>query len=94
MLYIGYIGEQLSGRFSKHLYNIKNRLHNSELANHFHESHNINDELNVTILQDNITTAAARRCHEGKCICRLKTLAPHDLHAEIGDYATEMHNLY
>ena len=44
-LYFGQIGEQLSERFSKHCYDIKNRPDNSELAKHFHESHTINDHL-------------------------------------------------
>ena len=40
VLYIGHTGEQLSERFSKHRYDIKSRPDNSELAKHFHESHN------------------------------------------------------
>ena len=79
VLYTGHTGEQLSERFSKHRYDIKNRPDNSELAKHFHESHNLNDDLNVTILQNNIKTAAARRYLEDKWICKLKTLAPHGL---------------
>ena len=94
VLYIGHTGEQLAERFSKHRYDIKNRPDNSELAKHFHESHNLNNDLNVTILQNNIKTAAARRYHEDKWICKLKTLAPHGLNTEIGDYAKEMYNFY
>ena len=71
VLYIGHTGEQLSERFSKHRYDIKNRPDNSELAKHFHESHNLNNDLNVTILQNNIKTAIARRYHEDKWICKL-----------------------
>ena len=89
MLYIGQAGEQLSER-----YDIKNRPGNSELAKHFHESHNINDNLNVTILQNNIKTAAGRRYHEDKWICKLKTLAADGWNTEIGDYAKEMYNFY
>ena len=44
----GHTGGQLS--ILKHRYGIKNRPENSELAKHFHESHNINDNFNVTIL--------------------------------------------
>ena len=94
VLYIGHTGEQLSGCFSKHRYNIKNRPDNSELAKHFHESHNLSDYLNVTILENNIKTAAAQRYHEDKWICKLKTLAPNGLNTEIGDYAKEMYNFY
>ena len=48
----------------------------------------------VIILQNNIKTAAARRYHEDKWICKLKTLALHGLNTEIGDYAKEMYNFY
>ena len=92
VFYIRHTGEQVSERFSKHRYDIKNRPDKSELGKHFHESHNLNNDLNVTILQNNIKTAAARRYHEGKWICNLKTLAPHVLNTEIGDYAKEMYN--
>ena len=64
VLYIEYTGEQFLERFSKHRCDIKNRPDNSELAKHFHESHNLINDLNVTILQNNIKTAAARSCHE------------------------------
>ena len=66
VLYIGHTGEQLSERFSKHRYDIKNRPDNSKVAKHFHENHNLSDDLNVTILENNIKTAAARRYHEDK----------------------------
>ena len=92
VLYIGHKREQISELFFKHRYNIKNRPDNSKLVKHFYESHNINDNLNVTELQNNIKIAAARRYREGKWICRLKTLVPHDLNTETGDYAKEMYN--
>ena len=86
--------EHLSERFSRHRYDIKNRSDNSKLAKHFHECRNLIDDFNVTILQNNIKTAAARRYHEDKWICKLKTLAPHGLNTEIGDYAKEIYNFY
>ena len=73
---------------------IKNRPDNSELAKHFHENHNLSDDLYVTILENNIKTEAAQRYHEDKWICKLKTLAPNGLNTEIGDYAKEMYNFY
>ena len=94
VLYVGHTGEQLAERFSKHRCDIKNKPGNSELAKHFREIHNLNNDLNVTILQNNIKTAAAPRYHEDKWICKLKTLAPHDLNTEIGDYAKEMYSFY
>ena len=66
----------------------------SVLAKHFHESYNINNNLNVTVLKNNIKNAAARRYQEDKWICKLKTLAPHGWNTEIGDYAEEMYNFY
>ena len=66
VLYIGHTGEQLSERFSKRRYDIENRPDNSELAKHFHENYNLNDDLNVTILENNIKTAATQRYHEDK----------------------------
>ena len=68
VLYIGHTGGQLSERFSKHCYDIKNRPDNSKLAKNFRQSHIINNNLDVTILQNNIKTAAARRYHEEKWI--------------------------
>ena len=39
-------------------------------------------------------TAVARRNHEDKWICRLKTLASHGLNTEIGGYTKEMYYFY
>ena len=66
VLYIGHTGEQLSERFSNHRCDIQNRSDNSELAKHFQESHNLNNDRNVTILQKKIKTAAAPMYHEDK----------------------------
>ena len=59
VLYIEHTAEQLSERFSKHSYDIKNRPDNKELTKYFHERHNINDNLNVIILQNNVKTSDA-----------------------------------
>ena len=94
VLHIRHAGKQLSERFSKYRCDIKNRPDNRKLAKHFHESHSLIDDLNVSILRNNIKTAAARRYHENKWICKLKPLAPHGLNIEIDDYAKEMYNFY
>ena len=73
ILYIGHSGEQLSELFSKHRYDIKNKPDNSELAKHFHKSHSKSDNLNVTMSQSNIKTAATRSYHDGKWIFKLET---------------------
>ena len=74
--------------------NYKYRKKQKNKTKYFHENHNLSDHLNVTILENNIKTAAARRYHEDKWICKLKTLAPNGLNTEIGDYAKEMYNFY
>ena len=94
VLYIRHTGEQLWEGLFKHRYNIKNKSDISEPAKHFHESRNLSDDLNVTILQNSIKTAAPRRYHENKWIFKLKTLVPHGLNTEIGDFAKEMYNFY
>ena len=66
----------------------------ASLKKHFHESHNLNDDLDLSILQNNIKTTATRRYHQDKWICKLKTLAPHGLNTETSDYAKEMYNSY
>ena len=86
VLYIGHTGEQLSECSSKHCCNIKKWQNNTELAKHFYQIHKINDNFNVSILQNNIKTAAARMYHEDKRIYKLKNLAQHGLNTEIGDY--------
>ena len=49
----------------------------SEFEKHFHESRNMNDNLNVTILQNNIKTAAAQSIMETNRF--VKNLALHGL---------------
>ena len=85
MLHLGHTGEQLSEHLSKHRCDIKSRSDNSELAKHFRQNHKINDNRDVTILQNNIKTAAARRHREEKWVFRLKTLALYSLNNETGD---------
>ena len=46
------------------------------------------------MLQNNIKTAAARRHHENKWFSKRKTLTPHGLNTETGDYAKGMYNFY
>ena len=87
ILCIGSKWENLSECYSKLRYDKKNRPDNSKLGKHFHKIHIINDNLNVTILQNNIKTAAGLRYHEDEWIGKLKALAPHGLNTETGDNA-------
>ena len=72
VLYIDHTEEKLSECFSKHSVDIKNRPNNSEFAKHFYESHNTNDNLNITILQNNIKTAAAQNIMSTKEVLHLR----------------------
>lgn len=58
--HIGHAGKKLPQCLSKHRYNIKNRSDISELLN-MQDNHDINDNPNVTMLQNNIKNAAAQR---------------------------------
>ena len=93
-MYIGRTREQLSEHFSKHCNDIQNRSENTQFAKRFHQSRNVNDDLNATILQNNIRTSAAGRYPEDKLMCRLKTLAQYTLNTETDDYTKEIYNFY
>ena len=81
-------------RHTRDHYNINNRADNRELAKYLHESHNLNDDLNVSMLQNNRKAATRQMYHKVKLIHKLKTLVPHVLNTEIGDYTKEMCNFY
>ena len=78
--------------FFKHCYSIKNRWNNIKLANNFPKSHNINDNLNVTILKYNVRTEATLRYYEDNWFCTLKS--PDCLNTRVDDYAKEMCSIY
>ena len=82
-LYIRHTEEKFSERFSKHATKLKTG-----------HTKMINDNLNVTILSNNIKAAFARRYHEDKRICKLKTSALHGFNTQISDYTKEMYNFY
>ena len=68
-LHVGPLDENCQQRLFKcH----KNKLDKSKLTKNFHKSYSINDNLNVTILKNNIKTAGAWRYNEDKWIFRLK----------------------
>jgi len=50
-IYVGQTSETLATRFAKHRYDIKKRLSNSELAGHFHSTHDREKDLGVFIIQ-------------------------------------------
>ena len=73
LLYVGHTGETLATRFAKHLYDIKNRPKNSELAEHFHSGHNMAEDLDVTIVQKDLSNTSEREHMENRWMCRLQT---------------------
>ena len=92
LIYIGHTGEKLSERFSKHKYDVKKRPDNSELASHFHENHDFDRDLEISVLQIINTDALPMRVHyEDRWICALQTLQPTGLNTEINSYAKEMY---
>ena len=75
LLYVGHTGNDLANRFGKHRFDIKKRPDNSELAEHFHTGHALED-MEITILESGITLDEERELLEEKWICRLQTLQP------------------
>ena len=77
--------EKLSDRFSKHRYDIKKRPGNSELAEHFHNDHNIESDLGAVILQQlKDDNPHARACYEDRWICKLQSLQPNGMNLDVG----------
>ena len=92
-IYVGHTGESLATRFAKHRYDIAKRPNNSELAEHFGKDHKMNEDMDVVILQSDISNANARKRFEDKWICRLQTLKPSGMNQDHGKYAEEVFRL-
>ena len=92
-IYTGHTGESLNVRFSKHKYDFKKRPENSELAEHFHQNHDFKD-LELYILQTDITNVNERLHLEDKWMCRLQTQQPTGLNKEGGNYVKEMYTCW
>ena len=89
---IEHTAKKVLEHFSKHCYSIKKRWNNIKLANDFYKSHNINDNLNVTILKNNARTVATLGYYQDNWFCTLKS--PDGLNTRVGDYAKEMCSIY
>ena len=72
---------------------IAKRPHNNELAEHFHQNHDIDKDLDVVILEDNLYKSAERLFKENQWICRLQSLQPQGLNIDQGSYTKEMKSL-
>ena len=93
LLCVGHTGKSLANRFGKHRSDIKNRPGNSELAEHFHLGHTL-DDLEVCILQSGIASPEERELLEEKWICRLQTLHPTGINKKIKHFAKDMYTSY
>ena len=69
LIYVGHSSQKLSSRFNGHRSYINVKPKSCELAQHFHGSKdcNINKDLNVYILQDNVTGSRDRREYFEDC---------------------------
>ena len=72
---------------------IKYRPSNSELATHFNEDHS-DEDMVVMILESGIESKPERIRMEGKWICKLQTLQPSGMNADISSFGKEMYALY
>ena len=94
---IGQTGATLSSRFNRHRHDIKNRPDNSEIAEHFHENHDV-DDLRVMILQTGLSKSEEQReFYEDRWICRLQSLKEHNssgINKNKKFYAKEMYELF
>ena len=81
----------MSDRFSKHKYDIKNRPKQNELAAHCHKNHDIENDLEVSILDYRIPLLEHRKFLEDQYFCKLQTLQPNGMNIDIGPYAKEMY---
>ena len=95
--YIGQTGEKLQDRMSKHRYDIRKRPENSELAEHFHLNHDLNEPekyMEVFILQTGLLSEAEREHFEDRWICRLQALQPTGMNKEMHSYGIAMYNSF
>ena len=76
-------------RFAKHRYDFKKRPENSELADHFHNGHLL-DDLQLTILESGFASTKERERVEDKWMCCLLTMSPNGLNKDCGGYAKEL----
>ena len=84
----------MADRFSKHKYDINKRPQQNELAEHCHGTHDIQTDLEVSILDHGIPDAKQREFLEDIFICKLQTMPPHGLNVNIHSYAKEMYECW
>ena len=81
----------MSDRYAKHKSDIKNRPTNNDLAKHCHNNHDLEKDLEVSIIEHGIKDLEQRRRVEDKYICKLQTFGKTGINTELGAYAKEMY---
>ena len=95
-IYVGHTGKTMAERWSKHKYDIINRPDQNELSKHCRHNHNLEKDLEITILDYGYDRLDERERMEDKYICKLQTHQSNkggmnnDTHA----YAKEMYSLW
>ena len=84
----------MSMRWGQHKYDTKKRPEQNELAEHCHQNHNLDKDIEVFILAHGIENDQQRERLEDKLICHLQTMGKHGLNERIGPYAKEMYTTW
>ena len=91
LIYVGHTGNTMSDRYAKHKSDIKHRPTNNDLAKHCHQNHDLEKDLEVSIIEHGIKDLGQRRRVEDKYICKLQTFGKTGINTELGAYAKEMY---
>ena len=95
-IYVGHTVESMATRWSKNKWDIINRPNQNELATHCHHNHDLEKDLEVTILDHGFPLLSERERMEDRYICRLQTLQSNGggMNIETHAYAKEMYQLW
>ena len=93
-IYVGHTGDSMKIRYSKHKYDVNNRPTQNEFATHCHRGHDLEKDIEISILDYGIGSLEERERVEDRFICRLQTREPTGMNTRIGPYAKEMYHLW
>ena len=95
MLYIGETGKTISERYGGHKYDIKKRPDNCDLARHCcNTKHDLEKDLEITIIEHGIKNQDKRKRVEDKYICKLQTLNGSGINKSMRSYGKEMYTTW
>ena len=95
LLYIGETGKTMCDRYSGHKYDIKKRPDNCDLAKHCRSSnHDLEKDLEITIIEHGIKNQDRRRRIEDKYICKLQTFTGSGINKSMKSYGKEMYTTW